>query len=106
MVVVALGASLILEAPTLATATRSAQQVESAQSGPGPSSLRICFATQKCVPANHPGNSGTVSPALAFGFIGVAAMVLADSRRRRRGPAWHPSPFKFFPAIFRPPIAS
>ncbi|MGA3149770.1 MAG: hypothetical protein ABSF33_20195, partial [Acidimicrobiales bacterium] len=106
MVVMALGASLILEAPTAAPSTYSAQQVEGAQSGQGPSSLRICFATQKCVPANHPSNSGTVSPALAYGFIGVTAMVLADRRRRRRGPAWHPSPFKFFPAIFRPPIAS
>ncbi len=106
MVVVALGVSLVLEAPTAAPSTPSPQQVESAQSGQAPSSLRDCFATQTCVPANHPGNSGTVTPALAYGFIGVAAMVLADSRRRRRGPAWRPSPFKFFPAIFRPPIAS
>jgi hypothetical protein len=105
-VVVALGISFTLESPVAAPSTGSAQQVEMAQSQQGPSALRICFATQKCVPANHPSSSGTVSPVLAYGFIGVMAMVLADRRRRRRRPAWHPTPFTFFPALFRPPIAS
>ncbi len=104
--VVAVGISFMFETPTTAISTHSTEQVGVAQSGQGTSALRLCFATQKCVPANHPGSSGTVAPVLAYGFIGVVAVVLASRRRSRRRLPWHPAPFKFFPAIFRPPIAS
>jgi hypothetical protein len=107
MVVVAVGLSFMLETPTTAAfSTHSSEQAAAAQSEQGSPAPGLCFATQKCVPANHPNSSGTVSPVLAYGFIGVLAVVLADVHRRRRGPAWSPTRFTFFPAIFRPPIAS
>lgn len=104
VVVVALGASFMLESTTAASS--APRPVQAAQPAPGPASPGLCFATQKCVPANHPGTSGTIAPALTFGFIGAAAVVLIDRRRRRRGPVVRPTPFGFFPAIDRPPIAN
>ena len=103
MVVLSLGASLTLATQTGASSTHPSQRVEMTQSGPGPSAPGLCFATQRCVPANHPSCAGSVSPVLMAGFIGTAAVVLAGLRRRRRGPVHRPTPFRFFPGIFRPP---
>ena len=101
--VVALGASFMLETPTSASSDHSAQ---TAQSVPASSSLRLCFTTQKCVPANHPGTSGAVVPVLAYGFIGALALVLADRARRRPGSTVRLTLSPFNSGIFRPPIAS
>jgi hypothetical protein len=106
MVVLSVGASLTLAAPTGASTAHPSDQAQVAQVGGGPSVPGLCFATQKCVPANHPGMAATVAPILMFGFIGAAAVVTAGPRRRRRRPVHSPTPFNFFPGIFRPPIAS
>jgi MYXO-CTERM domain-containing protein len=106
MVVLALDASLMVATQTGAGPTPSPQPVQMAQAGQGPSGPGLCFATQRCVPANHPGSVGAASPILMLGFIGAVAVVLVGLRRRRRGPVDRPTPSTFFPGVFRPPIAS